>query len=421
MAHTTSGYITAPVRQLEDVGAVLNIPGNSLATCCRSTAIKMWAKYKPVPWAHKNTLSALSGNVWNPAATNPWWKGTGNNYGIDYSDAVVSVAIDQYGVEYALTSLLTKVDGGANGWYYSPPTGGASQPYRLLDFLQYDHNVKNPIYQVNTHDVSASGSSIYTVEIGYIRTDPDIPITQRRYLIPEDITGETMYPGFAIFKKSGDNYIPIAWVTGSNWWQGKGINTASGPDGVIGRSPTYIESKLMDGATYYILPIYTNVELLQPNDTPNRSANVTASGAKMYTVPYTYLISFTATRRSTSQTIGVPTLSNHDISFSHRYRSKFQLDSRPTGYTGGTTSSHVIVKLVNEDWNGQDTQSNLAWTNDFGYVTVPANTLYDVGWIQNSDGTGIVLSTDHTWRVVAFVNGEMTTFNLRAPADYETT
>lgn len=132
MAHSST-MITAPVVMPTDIAAVLNISGTDLGTICKSSAINMWAKYKPVPYAKIDTTDEFdkTNNKWYSWAT--WWKGTTGTCGC---------------VPYVLRSIADVVDhcsGGLNGWSYTKPGGGAASPYRLTDFAGYYHRAVAPI------------------------------------------------------------------------------------------------------------------------------------------------------------------------------------------------------------------------------------------------------------------------------------
>ena len=132
----SNGKITAPVRLPTDVAAVLGISATDLATACTSSAINMWAKYKPVA---KNLIDTVTGqwdsanNKWLSSAT--WWKGNGNT-------DIGGISPLQFNT---FSQLLSFYDGGMNGWTYTRPSGGASTPYRLQDFAGYNHNAPKAI------------------------------------------------------------------------------------------------------------------------------------------------------------------------------------------------------------------------------------------------------------------------------------
>jgi hypothetical protein len=52
-------------------------------------------------------------------------------------------------------------------WSYTKPSGGASSPYRLTDFNQYDHNAKPPTTEVNASDAQMkTGAKLTITAIG---------------------------------------------------------------------------------------------------------------------------------------------------------------------------------------------------------------------------------------------------------------
>ena len=131
----SGGKITAPVT-MGDVQAAVSLGSTDLATLITSGTINCWAKYKPVV---KNLIDTVNGqwdsanNKWKNSAT--WWKGSGNN-------TIGGITPFQTSVR---STLLSKYDGGMNGWTYTRPAGGANQPYRLQDFAGYNKNANPPV------------------------------------------------------------------------------------------------------------------------------------------------------------------------------------------------------------------------------------------------------------------------------------
>lgn len=79
--------------------------------------INMYSKFKPV---------RIPGVV--PYSDPLWWQGADGNCGIH--------------IPSFSTSTIDKATG---AWTYFPPRGNASEPYRLEDFMGYDHNARPPI------------------------------------------------------------------------------------------------------------------------------------------------------------------------------------------------------------------------------------------------------------------------------------
>lgn len=147
---TSNGEITAPV-SIRDVQVTLGDGSNDLGTLCQSTHINRWARYKPVKLAQISTIDQLdSNNEWKNTAT--WWKATAGNCGIAYN-TFSSVA-----------NVKTAIDNQALVWNYDPPTGGASQPFRLTDFNQYIHKAIPPVWGLYAQTAILQAG--YTMEVG---------------------------------------------------------------------------------------------------------------------------------------------------------------------------------------------------------------------------------------------------------------
>ena len=125
--------ITAPDSMPKDMSDVLHIGGTDLDLNCKSSYINMWSKYKPVIIALIGTTDQFdfTSNNWKTSAT--WWKGQTGTCGI---------------VPYQLNNIAdvtSHCDGTENGWVYNKPLGGANSPYRLTDFVGYNHAAVPPI------------------------------------------------------------------------------------------------------------------------------------------------------------------------------------------------------------------------------------------------------------------------------------
>lgn len=119
----SNGIITAPV-SIDDVKQALGVGSNDLGTLCKSPQINMWARNKPVVYPAPFSF----------------------NYGAGLDG--------KFGIQpFTFTDLSTintrYVDGNKNGWVYTPPTGGATAPYRLGDFNGYKSDSVPPFYNIN--------------------------------------------------------------------------------------------------------------------------------------------------------------------------------------------------------------------------------------------------------------------------------
>lgn len=411
MSHS-NGKISPPVN-ITDIMNVLGINDTRIFNLCRSTNVNMWSKWKPLPKTIIDTTNQRnSDNTWKTDAQlvasgiTPWWKGVGGNYGIDFSDAYVGVSLGSYKTRDALNELALKIDGSNNGWYRLTPNSSThSKSYD--DFNGYNHNASIPLSSGIQKDVEASGDSSYKVTMNVRETPDDIPISNRDYLKPQDVTSYTLHVGLAIFKLSSGTYSAIAWTTGYDWL-GYGINTQDGPDGITDFGDNGVSSKLKDSETYYLLPFFSSEEL--PQSAENMSKNVTSASTVFFTAPNTTFSEFKAYRMSSSQTIGMPELTVRKISVLWNIRTTLVLNSTYRGYNGGT-ATNVTLAIVNELWvDGMMVQGSYAYYNNFGSVVVGQDEVKTVG-----STNWVILDSSHEWRAIAWVNGEKTEFELMSP------
>lgn len=140
-----NGLITYPV----GVGEVCNVLVTNHAdvgwVCTRDTLINKFAKYKPVRLQNVIDTTVINGvaqlnndKTWKSTAK--WWRG---------DDGRCGLSISVYDTEYKLTQGFT------NDWAYLPPRGSSvtpNEPYRLIDFNQYNHTARCPFEVYITGD-----------------------------------------------------------------------------------------------------------------------------------------------------------------------------------------------------------------------------------------------------------------------------
>lgn len=127
-----NGIITKPV-SISDVARALGSGSRDLGTLCRSQAIKIWAKFKPVKLNAFRELTRV-GNV----DENDFLR---TNYGI----TVTTYSPSDLDDAAARNAIIDASLAGTAGWGYERPTGG-NYPYRLLDFDGYNSNAICPFY-----------------------------------------------------------------------------------------------------------------------------------------------------------------------------------------------------------------------------------------------------------------------------------
>lgn len=133
---------TGPV-SVTDVQAVLSSSSKDVGTLCASSAVNVWAKYKPV---------ALAEIV--PLRSSAWWKGTSGKCGMDITTYT------------SLNALFSALSGGSWAWGREQVAGGTASPFRLLDFQGYNHLAENPVGEI--------GGTSYTISSGRITIQYDM-------------------------------------------------------------------------------------------------------------------------------------------------------------------------------------------------------------------------------------------------------
>ena len=144
--------VQAPVKQSDIQGALgVSSSVNKWSQLCTHGNINMWAKYKPVSYNTPANLTVAQRKSVNYGITNiPVWTGNG---------AVNKMGNFWFGVDRSSTNAPQCGDQNVY-WGYQRPTGGASSPYRELDFNNYKHDVVAPIggCTQSTIIISATGS-----------------------------------------------------------------------------------------------------------------------------------------------------------------------------------------------------------------------------------------------------------------------
>ena len=144
-----NGKITAPVTT-SDPKTVLCLSSNDVGTLCSSTAINMWAKYKPVPYRSFAPLRS----------DDSWWHG---------NDGKCGIAFQTY---TSLNAFLAALPTGY-AWSHVLPSGGAVEPFRLADFNGYNHYAENPVGDIGatSYTIDSTGSITISYDISAVGSD----------------------------------------------------------------------------------------------------------------------------------------------------------------------------------------------------------------------------------------------------------
>lgn len=193
--------IDAPV-SIYDVQKFFGLTSPDLGTLITDAVINPWAKYKPVRLGAKDTDRQFdfTTNKWLATAT--WWKA---------SDGKCGFAIDTFssagGIDTPNT-FLYMLKNGLLPWVYQRPTGGISQPFRIIDFARY---WKNAIPAVGTCGVE-DGDTVWVERTGQttiMQIDYEAPDDTELNLFLKDFTIDGVsltefYLGVLMWRKNGN-------------------------------------------------------------------------------------------------------------------------------------------------------------------------------------------------------------------------
>lgn len=128
MAIQNENIIKSPVHLAANVARVLRTDVLSTSGLCRHPNVNKWAKYKPFR-----------------CSTIAFRQDANNDYMNENGDRNIALKAANYGLKepQQYTSVeYTKND--TEAWSYLKPTGGVSSPYRMSDFLNYNHAARYP-------------------------------------------------------------------------------------------------------------------------------------------------------------------------------------------------------------------------------------------------------------------------------------
>ena len=174
MAYNPSDQSISDPVSIYDVQKCLGISQGDLGTLITNAAnINKWAKFKPVRWPNINTVGGwdAANHKWGSGAT--WWKADG-------LCGFATTVATEFGEPTSSVSFAYKLINGQLGWTYQKPTGGASQPFRLIDFAQYYHQAISPYGEIGN-------TVIYIDNNGNAQIDWDVVPVESRNLALSDI------------------------------------------------------------------------------------------------------------------------------------------------------------------------------------------------------------------------------------------
>lgn len=243
MAHS-GGEITAPISIVDDIAAVLGETTGDLGTLCKSSAINVWSKYKPIRYESPEIPSATRQSIYESL-----------NYGLKVPTS------------YAYPNLAA-----SNKWTYNRPRGSGgtalapyTEWYRAADFENYFHYGSDPIYTLGDIDYNR----FFEPDDGIALSEADIVSTSN--ILYSDL--EALY----------DKYTCVAFeFEGSYWYRSSANTIGSGVGGSLFRiKPTDLTTmgatSTGDEVTYYIMAV----------DTPSTTLASTGDNGERYiSLPY---------------------------------------------------------------------------------------------------------------------------------------
>ena len=178
------------------VKAELGAATNDVGQLCIHPSVNKWSRWKPV--RHNSVVPITEGQLQS------------TNYGLDFPI---------FSNVQAYISHLTSFAGDRSvDWDYLPPTGGASSPYRLDDFKNYDKDAVSPVGMINVdYTPLVQGGRISAYVIAGDGTDTQIGWG--------DIAGQRKL-AFAVATIQGDVVKTVIAEKSSDWlveWSITGI------------------------------------------------------------------------------------------------------------------------------------------------------------------------------------------------------
>ena len=205
MTLINSVLIQAPVSQRDIQGALgVGSGTNKLSQLCTHSNVNRWAKYKPISYNTSANLTLAQRKSVNYGITNiPVWSGNGavNKMGNFW------FGVNTSSTNYPICGIKTEY------WAWQRPTGGASSPYRELDFNGYKHDVSAPVGACTQSTIYIGATGSLTISFsgnGSGQSDG--------YVVPlSELTGEGVSTGMfgnlytsAMIRKTGSNIFYVA-------------------------------------------------------------------------------------------------------------------------------------------------------------------------------------------------------------------
>ena len=173
MAYNSADHSISDPVSIYDVQQCFGFSYNDIGRLIVNANINKWAKFKPVRWPNVNTADGwdYTNHKWGLGAI--WWKADG-------LCGMATTVATEFGSPTTSGSFSYKLINGQLGWTYQRPSGGSSQPYRLIDFAQYYGEAIAPYGEIGA-------TTIHIMNNGQAQIDWDLIDVESRNLSLSDI------------------------------------------------------------------------------------------------------------------------------------------------------------------------------------------------------------------------------------------
>lgn len=238
MALGTTGITTSAV------ATILGSSSRDVGTLCKHSAINKWAKGKPVAYAQSAGLTDADRRL--------------ADQGFNLDNAT----------DVDINALFTRAASNSD-WVYTPPSGGASSPYRLGDFRGYNPNAET-LYSYTIPTTIETYSNTATASFK-ITKNSNAELSLSDFIHFENYLDFSSWRYAIAYKKSGWDYAKFAY--------GASVTTTS--------NEIYIDVTFPEMGTYTVLPIITR----ETEETTNvLDSTYLPSGLKTVTVSRQYAV-----------------------------------------------------------------------------------------------------------------------------------
>ena len=172
------------------VKAELGASTNNVGRLCIHPNINKWSKCKPVKQPHINVDGLLD-----------WWKAFDGKCGLNIPVFTSAGAITTVG------SFLHSLKNKTYDWEYVKPIGGATSPYRLADFRNYEHSAAMPIASMPSYNAFVDINNNIQIDLEVIVEYPDAYNLTLQDITHQGVDMTNYYLGVMLYKPANNTFI----------------------------------------------------------------------------------------------------------------------------------------------------------------------------------------------------------------------